>query len=125
MADASLIDSLANSPLVQAAVLISTVLGTVIAVWRGQKQNSESPAAPPAATPGGVYPADARYFFDGPLTRALEFMQGTYRNSAEIRTEMQRNADGVRADLGEIIDLLREQNRNGLPVHRRRNQRRS
>lgn len=85
----------------QIALLVSGALAGVAAWWHGRKNADTAP--PPV---NAVYPPDARYFFDGPIAKVLDSLQGIYRNSVERRQEATRAHDELRGDLADIMDRL-------------------
>lgn len=109
MSEPSLVDGLVGLPIVQAAVIIASAVAGVLLWLRGEKNKTNS-----TAESGGL-PPGSTWFFDGPIIKALETLQGCYRVLSEIRTDNQRHADEERRRDEEMTDILRE-----LLQHRRR-----
>lgn len=109
MSEPSLVDGLVGLPIVQAAVIIASAVAGVLLWLRGEKNKTNSTAESGALPPGSTW------FFDGPIIKALETLQGCYRVLTEIRTDNQRHADEERRRDEEMTDILRE-----LLQHRRR-----
>ncbi len=106
MSEPSVVEALGAFPIIQVAVAGAIAIGAVLAWYRGERAKSDNT--------GGL-PPGATWFFDGPIVKALESLQGCYRVLTEIRTDNQRHADEERRRDEEMTDILRE-----LLQHRRR-----
>lgn len=102
MSEPSLVDGLVGLPLVQAAVIIASAVAGILLWLRGEKNKTNA-----TAESGGL-PPGSTWFFDGPIIKALETLQGCYRVLTEIRTDNQRHADDARRRDEENIELMRE-----------------
>lgn len=109
MSEASLVDGLGAFPIIQIAVAGAIAAGAVLAWYRGERSKPD---------PGGL-PPGASWFFDGPIIKALETLQGIYRVLGEMRADNARFAHEHNEKLDQQIDLLR-QIRGGQDARRRR-----
>jgi len=99
MSDPSVVDGLASLPIIQAAVIIASTVAGVMLWLRGEKRTREQ---------NGGLPPGASWFFDGPIVKALESLQGCYRILGEIRADNQRFAEEERRRQEEMTEILRE-----------------
>ena len=98
MADPS--ESLNFGPfvIVQAAVAAAIGLGIAASWLRGEKSKGRA-----SSSPNGV-----SLFFDGPFVKALDILQGMYREFCEMRAENKETVAEFRERHEKELDLLRE-----------------
>lgn len=99
MSEQTIVDALGAFPIIQIAVAGAIAVGAVLAWYRGERRKDP--------TAGGL-PPGASWFFDGPIVKALESLQGCYRTLQEIRQDNQRHADEQRRREEEQSELIRE-----------------
>ncbi len=100
MSETSVVEALGSFPIIQVAVAGAIAVGAVLAWYRGERSKTD-------ATSSGLPPGTS-WYFDGPVVRALETLQGCYRVLNEIRTDAQRHADDERHRDEEMTEILRK-----------------
>jgi hypothetical protein len=82
--------------LLQGAVAIGTILGAALAGFLSAKGKAR------------LSGENVEWFFDGPVVKALDILQGIYRENAEGRREQREAADETNKRLDKQIDILND-----------------
>ena len=91
------VESLGAFPIIQLAVAAVVGIGGAIAVWKAL-------TVKPRRTAGeGV-----EWFLDGPIAKALDRLEGIYRELRQMREDENRHAHEANEKLDELIDLTRD-----------------
>ena len=93
------INALHSFPLLQFAVCALVAIVGVFGWMKGERDRKPAP--------GFGLPA-VQMFFDGPLIKALDLLQGIYRLMVELRAEIGKFADERNRKMDEQTQLLRE-----------------
>lgn len=100
MLDASL-DKLGQFPILQFFGGMLILCAALYAIFRGERDKSKS---------GAPDVPEQRWYFDGPIAKALSLAEGIYRELKEIRNDNERASTEAKDRDREQIDLLREAN---------------
>lgn len=93
------LDKLGQWPVLQFCAALLIVAGVAYAIFRGERDKAKS--APPDLP-------EQRWFFDGPIAKALSLQEGIYRELKEIRNDNERWAIEAKERDKEKIELLRQ-----------------
>lgn len=99
MFEASL-DKLGQFPILQFFGGLLILMGVAFAIMRGERDKNRGTPNPE--------PQEARWFFDGPLLKALEALQNIYRELKELRSDNEK-IERLRTDHHrEFLDVMRD-----------------
>jgi hypothetical protein len=91
------LDKLGQWPILQFFGGIMILAGVAYMIFRGERDKAQPPHER----------SEVRLFFDGPLLKALELLEGIYRVLREIRAENKEAARDAEAQHKEMMSELR------------------